>query len=306
MGCAGVGRKQDLKLELFEKREIWVKPVRMRNVDLDAVAEKVSKILNLRKREVMVVDVREDVLTLDIMRDAVEAQDIIGKREDLLRALAEIPGVSLTPDTTIHSDGILGLIDIDDQKVAKKVLKRMERMGRQISDRIQKRAVIFSSGPEIQNGLIQDTNTPYIRKRLTEEGFTVTTGIVLDDNTESIASVLAAATNEGFGIIVTTGGVGAEHKDRMIEALQALDPNAATPYIMRYEKGTGRHEKDGVKIGVAHLSPSFIVALPGPHEEAKIGIEAIIEGLKRGMEKEALAEYLAERLIEFRRKIHQK
>jgi molybdenum cofactor synthesis domain-containing protein len=305
VGCAGVGRKQDLKLELFEKREIWVKPIRMRNVDLDTVAEKVSQVLNLRKREVMVVDVREDVLTLDIMRDAVEAQDIIGKREVLLHALAEIPGVSLTPDTTIHSEGILGLIDIDDQKVAKKVLKRMERMGRQISDRIQKRAVIFSSGPEIQNGLIQDTNTPYIRKRLTEEGFTVTAGIVLEDNTESIASALAAATNEGFGIIVTTGGVGAEHKDRMIEALQALDPNAATPYIMRYEKGTGRHEKDGVKIGVAHLSPSFIVALPGPHEEAKIGIEAIIEGLKRGMEKEALAAYLAERLIEFRRKIHQ-
>ena len=222
MRCAGVGRKQDLKLELFEKREIWVKPVRMRNVDLDAVAEKVSQVLNLRKREVMVVDVREDVLTLDIMRDAVEAQDIIGKRETLLRALAEIPGVTLTPDTIIHSEGILGLIDIDDQKLAKKVLKRMERMGRQISERIQKRAVIFSSGPEIQNGLIQDTNTPYIRKRLTEEGFTVTTGIVLDDNTESIASALAAATNEGFGIIVTTGGVGAEHKDRMIGSSRSV------------------------------------------------------------------------------------
>lgn len=278
----------------------------MRNVDLSVVAEKVSQILNLRKREVMVVDVREDVLTLDIMRDTVEAQDIIGKREALLRALAEIPGVTLTPDTTIHSEGILGLIDIDDQRLAKKVLERTERMGRQISERIQKRAIIFPSGSEIQNGLIQDTNTPYIRERLAEEGFTVTTGIVLDDNTESIASALAAATNEGFGIIVTTGGVGAEHKDRMIEALQALDPKAATPYIMRYEKGTGRHEKDGVKIGVAHLSPSFIVALPGPHEEAKIGIEAIIEGLKRGLDREALAAHLAEKLIEFRKKIHRK
>jgi hypothetical protein len=250
MACAGVGRKKALKLELFEKREIWVKPVRMRNVDLDAVAERVSKILNLRKREVMVVDVREDVLTLDIMRDAVEAQDIIGKREALLRALAEVPGVTLTPDTTIHSEGILGLIDIDDQKVAKKVLKRMEGMGRQISERIRRRAIIFPSGSEIQNGLIQDTNTPYIRKRLTEEGFTIATGNALEDNAESIVSALAAATNEGFGLIITTGGVGAESKDRMIEALQALDPNAATPYIMRYEKGTGRHEKDGVKIGV--------------------------------------------------------
>lgn len=295
-----------MELELFEKREIWIRPIRMRNVDLRVVAEKVSQILNLRKSEVMVVDVREDVLTLDIMRDTVEAQDIIGKREALLRALAEIPGVTLTPDTTIHSEGILGLIDIDDQTLAKKVLERTERMRRQISERIQKRAIIFPSGSEIQNGLIQDTNTPYIRERLTEEGFTVTTGIVLDDNTESIASALAAATNEGFGIIVTTGGVGAEHKDRMIEALQALDPKAATPYIMRYEKGTGRHEKDGVKIGVAQRDPSLVVALPGPHEEAKIGIEAIIEGLKRGLDREALAAHLAEKLIEFQKKIHRK
>ena len=295
-----------MKLELFEKREIWIKPIRMRNVDLRVVAERVSQILNLRKREVMVIDVREDVLSLDIMRGAVEAQDIIGKKEALLRALAEIPGVCLTPDTTIHSEGILGLIDIDDQRLAKKVLDRMERMGRQISERIRRRAIIFPSGSEIQEGLIQDTNTPYIKKRLAEEGFTVTTGNALEDNTEFIVSALAAATNEGFGIIVTTGGVGAEHKDRMIEALQALDPNAATPYIMRYEKGTGRHEKDGVKIGVAQRDPSLVVALPGPHEEAKIGIEAIIEGLKRGMTKEELAAHLAEKLIEFRKNIHQK
>ena len=302
----GLRQKKAMKLELFEKREIWISPIRMRNVDLSVVAETVSQILNLRKKEVMVVDVREDVIALDIMRAALEAQDIIGKKEALLRALAEIPGVSLTPDTTIHSEGILGLIDIDDKRLAKKVLDRMERMGRQISERIRRRAIIFPSGSEIQNGLIQDANTPYIKKRLVEEGFTATTGIALDDNTESIASALAAAANEGFGIIVTTGGVGAESKDRMIEALRAIDPNAATPYIMRYEKGTGRHEKDGVKIGVAHLSPSFIVALPGPHEEAKIGIEAIIEGLKRGMTKEALAAYLAEKLIEFRKKIHHK
>lgn len=306
MSRGGLKGKKDLKLELFEKREIWIRPIRMRNVDLGVVAERVSGVLNLEKRAVMVVDVREDVITLDIMRDAVEAQDIIGKKEALLRALAEIPGVSLTPDTTIHSEGILGLIDIDDQRLAKKVLDRMERMGRQISERIRRRAIIFSSGSEIQNSIIQDTNSPYIKKRLAQEGFTVTVGDVLDDNTDSIASALAEAIKEGFALIVTTGGVGAEHKDRMIEALQELDPKAATPYIMRYEKGTGRHEKDGVRIGVAHLSPSFIVALPGPHEEVKTAIEAVIEGLKRGMTKEALAGYLAEKLIEFRKKIHNK
>ena len=97
-----------MKLELFEKTEIWIKPIRIREVNLDTIAERVAEVLNLKKREVMVVDVREDLITLDIMKKAVNAQDIIGKKEALLHALAEIPGFSLTPETTIHSEGILG------------------------------------------------------------------------------------------------------------------------------------------------------------------------------------------------------
>jgi hypothetical protein len=112
--------------------------------------------------------------------------------------------------------------------------------------------------------------------------------------------------NEGFGLIVTTGGVGAEGKDRTIEALLELDPMASTPYIIHYEKGTGRHEKDGVRIGISYVKPSLIIALPGPHEEVKIGIEVIIDGLKRGLDKEKLATALSERYIGFLRKIHHK
>ena len=128
-----------MELELFEKTEIWIRPIQIQEVNLDLVAEKVAEVLNLKKREVMVVDAREDLITLDIMKKAVNAQDIIGKKEALLHALAQIPGVSLTPETTIHSEGILGLIDIEDQKVAKDLLGKMERLGQQISDHIRKR-----------------------------------------------------------------------------------------------------------------------------------------------------------------------
>jgi molybdenum cofactor synthesis domain-containing protein len=293
-----------MELELFEKTEIWIRPIQIQEVNLNLIAEKVAEILSLKKREVMVVDVREDLITLDIMKKAVNAQDIIGKKEALLHALAEIPGVSLTPETTIHSEGILGLIDIEDQKVAKDLLGKMERLGQQISDHIKKRAIVFSSGFEVKKGFIQDTNSPYIKTRLKKEGFNVTLGEVLEDDLELIVAALTKAVNEGFGLIITTGGVGAEHKDRMIEALLELDPKASTPYIIRYEKGTGRHEKDGVKIGVAYVKPSFIIALPGPHEEVKIGIEVIIEGLKRGLNKEELALSLSKRFTQSLRKIH--
>jgi hypothetical protein len=135
-----------LELELFEKTEIWISPIQIKGVNLGVVAEKVAEVLNLDKREVLVIDAGEDIITLDITRRIVNAQDIIGKKGELLRTLAEIPGISLTPETSIHSEGILGLIDIEDQKAAQDLLRNMEETRQQISDRIQKRAIIFPSG----------------------------------------------------------------------------------------------------------------------------------------------------------------
>lgn len=293
-----------MEFQLFEKTEIWIRPIRVRDVNLTLLAGKVAEVLNLDKKEVMVVDVREETVTLDIMRKTVNAQDIIGKKNPLLQALAEIHGVSLTPETTIHSEGVLGLIDIEDQEVARKLVEETERMGQQILDHLKKRAIVFPSGSEIQKGLIQDTNSPYLAQRLSEEGFKVTIGNVLEDDLGAIASALSEALNEGFGLIITTGGVGAEDKDRTIEALIKLDPSASTPYIFHYEKGMGRHEKDGVRIGVAYLKPSLIIALPGPHEEVRLGIDVIIDGLKKGLNKEALAASLSKKYSESFQKIH--
>ena len=293
-----------MELELFEKTEIWIRPIQIKDVNLGVIAERVADVLRLKKTEVMVVDVREDLVTLDIMKKAVRAEDIIGKKEAILLALTAVPGVTITPETTIHSEGILGIIDIEDKRVAEEIFKRMEQMGREISDRIRKRAIVFPSGFEIKKGMVQDTNSPYIRARLTEEGYNVTLGEVLEDDLERIVSALRKAVAEGFGLIMTTGGVGAENKDWTIEALLKLDPDASTPYIIHYEKGTGRHVKDGVRIGIAYVKPSFIISLPGPHDEVKIGIEVAIGGLKKGLNKEELAQSLFEKYIQVLRNIH--
>jgi molybdopterin biosynthesis enzyme MoaB len=99
--------------------------------------------------------------------------------------------------------------------------------------------------------------------------------------------------NDGYGLVVTTGGVGAEAKDQTIEALLALDPDAATPYTCRFQIGTGRHTKDGVRIGVGEVSETLIVALPGPNDEVKLGLEELIKGLKSHLNKQMLAENIA-------------
>jgi hypothetical protein len=293
-----------LELELFEKTEIWVRPIHITEVNLGLIAETFAEVLHLNKGEIMVVDVREELITLDVLKKSIKAEDIIGKKDALLKALAAIPGVSLTPETSIHSDGILGLIDIENQETAGEILGEMERMRREISERIRKRAIIFPSGFEVRRGMIQDTNSPFIRSKLMQEGYSVTVGDTLEDEMESILPALRRALSEGYGLIITTGGVGAEDKDRMVEAILRLDPEASTPYIIHYEKGKGRHEKDGVKIGVAYLHPSFLIALPGPHEEVKAGIEVIVAGLRRGSGKEELALALSKEYIGLLRRIH--
>ena len=293
-----------MELELFEKTEIWISPVRIANVDLGLIAERLAEILHLKKKEIMVVDVREELITLDILKKSVKAEEIIGKKDALLKALAAIPGIRLTPETSIHSDGILGLIAIENQEMAGEILEGMERMQRDISERIRKRAIVFPSGFEVQRGMIQDTNSPYIKSRLMKEGYSVTVGDTLEDDIESIVPVLRRTLSEGYGLIITTGGVGAEDKDRMVEALLRIDPSASTPYIIHYEKGKGRHEKDGVRIGVAYLHPSYVIALPGPHEEVQAGIAVIVEGLKKGQGKEDLASTLANEFIGRLKRIH--
>jgi molybdenum cofactor synthesis domain-containing protein len=294
-----------MELELLEKTEIWITPIRIRDVNLTTVAEEVARVLNLEKSEVIVIDVRDDVIALDILKKTVKVADILGKREALLRALTEIPGVSLTPETAIHSEGILGLIDIEEKK-AGNVLKKMERMGQQVLERIRKRTIVFPSGSELQEHLIRDTNSPYITERLEREGYGVTIGNVLEDRLDAIVAALTGAVSEGFGLIITTGGVGAEDKDRTIEALLKVDPEASTPYIIHYEKGKGRHEKDGVRVGVAYVKPSLIVALPGPHAEVKMGMEVLVAGLKGGLSKEDLAAALSESYKGFLKQAHHK
>jgi hypothetical protein len=85
-----------------------------------------------------------------------------------------------------------------------------------------------------------------------------------------------------------------------------LDPNAATPYIAKFQKGTGRHEKDGVRIGIGRVGQTLIIALPGPNDEVKIGIEVIIRCLEIGVNKETLANELAKSLRDKLRKKHHK
>lgn len=284
--------------DLLHKTELRIENISLDGANLNDVAATAAKVLGLKSDEALVTDVLNDSLTLDILRKTIDAFRLVGKRKQLLHQLDQLPGVEITDETAICSQGMLGWIALDESE-AREALERSQKMAEEIRKKMAKRAIVFSTGFEVASGQIEDTNKPTISKRLEAEGFSVNKGPALQDDERLIAAALREAIESGgYGMIITTGGVGAEKKDQTVEAILSLDPKAATPYISRYEQGTGRHHKDGVRIAVGIAADTLIVALPGPNDEVRSSLEILVEGLEHCWSKDRLAERLAENLRE--------
>ncbi len=283
---------------LLQKTELWIKRISLRQADLNAVAATVAVTLGMEPGEVLVTDVQDEHVTIDILRRTVDPRLVVGKQEALLRGLGKLPGVQITAETSIHSNGMLGWIAFDREE-ATRALGRSEKMVEEIRLNLSRRAIVFSTGHEVASRQIRDTNTPTIAKALEARGYVVKQGPTLKDDRDLIAGTLRRAVyDDGYAVIVTTGGVGAEEKDHTVEAVLTLDPQAATPYICKFEIGTGRHTKEGVRIGVGRVDDSLIVALPGPNDEVRASLDVLVPALDSPPDKHTLAEAIAANLRE--------
>lgn len=281
-----------MSLNLLEKTELWIDGLVLENADLTEMASRVAKVLTLPEDKVMVVDVRPDHVTFDLLVGEIDAEQLYGTREALLDAVASVKGVTLTEDTAIHTDGILGLICADpgDRDT---VLSRIASIREEVAERVAKRAIVFPTGFELEQGLIKDTNTPYLTELLNGSGYTAVSGEVIPDDEALMTQRLIEAVEDGYGLIITTGGVGAEDKDHSVESVLRIDEDAAAPYILKFEQGSGRHAKDGVRICVGRSGISLLVTLPGPHDEVELAAPLLIELMERGASKEEIAEALS-------------
>lgn len=285
------------ELNLLEKTELWVDDIRLEGADLNEIAGGVAEVLNMERERVLVVDVRDSHITLDLLKQKVKSRDIAGKEKQILRRLAEIPGIRLGEKAGIHSHGILGIIALPEADV-EPTLQRSEQIIKDIRARISKRVKVFPTGFEVKKGIIKDTNSALISQELGQRGYRVTIGPIVDDDKEDVRDHIIRAIDEGFGLVITTGGVGAEDKDHTVEGVLLLDPDAATPWIAKYQKGSGRHVKEGVRIAVGRINETLIISLPGPNDEVKIALQAIIDGLAADSDKFTLAEKIAAPLRE--------
>lgn len=284
-----------MQYRLLEKTEIWITPIRLHGADLAACASAAGEVLGLTPEQIMVTDAQKEHLVFDVLTPTVEAKQIVARKDALLQALGRVPGVEIDERTEIHSDGILGMISLGPDE-GREVLERTEKLQAQLMERLARRAKVFPTGTEVINGQIKDTNTPFLVRELETMGFSVATSPPLPDQLNRIANSLRDAVEEGYGLVITTGGVGAEGKDQTVEALLALDPEAATPYVLKFTRGQGRHAKDGVRLGVGRLGQCTMVTLPGPNDEVRLTWPVLSQGLKENWPKQRLASHLADAL----------
>src|SRR5207247_6979524 len=132
------------------------------------------------------------LLALDILRRTIDPTILIGKRDALLAALGELPGIGVTEQTDVCSEGMLGWIGADAQEGAA-ALDRSRAMVAEIERNIASRAIVFSTGPEVINGQIRDTNKPWIVERLSDARFKATPGEDLPDDGDAIAAAMREA-----------------------------------------------------------------------------------------------------------------
>jgi molybdenum cofactor synthesis domain-containing protein len=284
--------------DLMNKTELTIRRVTLRDADLARVAEAVAETLGLERRDVLVTDVLGDQVVVDVLRRGVDPHALVGKKEELRRRLGGIPGVECSDETEFFSRGMLSWIALGAEE-GEEILRRSEALAQDIRRRLARTALVLSTGAEVVGGHVRDTNAPLIRERLECEGYAVKLGGALKDDELIIAARLQQAADDGYGIVLTTGGVGAEDKDRTIEAVLLADDEAVTPHIVKYELGVGRHRhKDVVRIAVGSIGATLVVSLPGPNDEVAVGIAALLQGLAAGEGKEALAARIAARLRE--------
>jgi len=279
-------------VQLLGKTEVWIHGVDLDAADLPRLAQVAADVLALPRSQVFVTDVREGIVVLDVLAPRVSLEQVAGRQRTLLESLARLEGVTVTPEAEVHSEGVLGVIGAAPDRVAG-ILSEADRLEARIREYASRRVAVVATGAELVDGSVRDTNFEVVEETLSRAGFEVTSGGVVGDDETRIAGLVARLAGDGFGLVITTGGVGAEDKDRTIEALERLDPGLSTAVLASYEKGSGRHVKDAVRIAVATLGWTTVVALPGPTHEVDLALPTLADQLHRGASPAEMVEALA-------------
>ena len=139
------------------------------------------------------------------------------------------------------------------------------------------RARVITVSDRSHGGLRHDSSGPLLASLLTELGFAVADVVVVPDELEQIERELRAAVDEGFDLVVTTGGTGFAPRDVTPEATRRVLEREA-PGLAEALRQFNRDKVPTTILsravaGVA--GASIIVNLPGSTGGVRDGVEVL-------------------------------
>lgn len=166
-----------------------------------------------------------------------------------------------------------------------------------------RKATVITTGSEIVEGLIINSNAQHICRRLTETGVSVARSISVGDDLESIEKAICEAFEDST-VIVVSGGLGPTKDDLTREAVARslnrkllFDPaleNRIKEKISKFHKAPANTRKQAMVIENAELIENpvgtapgqlirdgdvILILLPGPPQEMKPMLESVLSKL---------------------------
>ena len=171
---------------------------------------------------------REGKIELTAEREGLLRVDVAGLNRvnglGEMMIAARMGGLPVKPGDKLAGTRIIPLV-IEKEKMERAREAAGEEPFLQILPFKNMKAGLITTGNEVYAGLIEDTFSPVIRRKLAEYGCEVTDHVILDDNPGKITDAIRQMLDKGLDMVLCTGGM-------------SVDPDDKTPLAIR--NGTDR------------------------------------------------------------------
>ena len=137
------------------------------------------------------------------------------------------------------------------------------------------KAYIQPTGDEIMNGVVLDTDSPMIQKKLAHIGFEADIAKPIADDQKTIEQAICGAADSGYRIAVLIGGSGGGH---YYDAALNFDlTHSAMDHMLSEYRATSLYGKNGhlwCRLVCGFLNGTLFFNVPGPYQEASAAIDA--------------------------------
>jgi molybdenum cofactor synthesis domain-containing protein len=145
---------------------------------------------------------------------------------------------------------------------------------------------ILTASDKGARGEREDRSGPAVRELVEAAGGEVVRTAIVPDEPEAIREVLAAWSDEGLDLILTTGGTGFSPRDRTPEATRAVIEREA-PGIAEAMRRAGAERTPTAILSRAAAGirkSTLIVNLPGSEKAVRESLGAVLPALPHGIE----------------------